>query len=167
MASDDCETPSEDEPEPVGATGLTVRQLIEKHWKPPRRIGKEELKRWAKLGMLRDPQSDPPARTSPTTRLLCLLGCDRQHCHRNGRCMHILPIGLRENLHWVPRVMHEFHGDPIPRRVLVMERLYAEEQGLPVEPLPEVSHPEELDIDPLPPASGDEIAPPNTDKADD
>jgi hypothetical protein len=67
--------------------------------------------------------------------------------------MHILPIGLRENLHWVPRVMYESHGDPIPRRVLVMERLYAEEQGLPVEPLPLTG--------------GDETAPPNTDKAGD
>jgi hypothetical protein len=154
MTSDDCETVNEDEPELVGVTGLTMLQLMEKHWKPPRRIGKAELKRWAEKGMLRDPQAPPVTRTSRVTRLLCLLGCDRKHCHRNGRCMHRLPIGLRENLHWLPRVLCEFHGDPIPRKVLVMERLYAEEAGLKPEPLPE-----EPEVDPFATIGGDEPAP--------
>jgi hypothetical protein len=160
----DCNQPSEYiHPDETGASGLTIPQLVAKYRKPPRRIGKAELARWRKLGMLRDPQSlppcPPPEKGPPppdykATKILCHFVCDRPHCRRNGRCMHLLPISLRENLHWLPRVICEFYGDPMPPQALRMERIYLEEIGQPPEPAPD-----EPEVDPFATIGGDEPAP--------
>ena len=68
--------------------------------------------------------------------------------------MHLMPISLRENLHWLPRVVCELYSMPMPPPALTMERIYREEMGEPLELAPN-----EPQIDPFATIGGDEPAP--------
>jgi hypothetical protein len=120
---------------------------MRKHRKPPRCLTEAEFEGLRQTGGLRDPghmRQPPLPDGSPnpdfrTSALLCRLVCEREHCRRNRRCMHRVPLALKENMHWLLRAYYEYKGWPIPPQVLAVERAYQKEIALPQEPAPEKS----------------------------